>query len=72
MISLYPLLIDKMLVDRTNKGELYYIYSKDGQLHPLRKGEVLHIPGLGSDGLIGYSPIAMAKNFIVGDCRTGS
>ena len=26
--------------------------------------EVLHIPGLGFDGLVGYSPIAMAKNAI--------
>ena len=30
-------------------------------LHP---SEVLHIPGLGFDGLVGYSPIAMAKNAI--------
>ena len=26
--------------------------------------DVLHIPGLGFDGLVGYSPIAMAKNAI--------
>ena len=25
---------------------------------------MLHIPGLGFDGLIGYSPIAMTKNAI--------
>ena len=25
---------------------------------------MLHIPGLGFDGLVGYSPIAMAKNAI--------
>ncbi len=30
----------------------------------LRRDEVLHIPGLGFDGLIGYSPIAMAKNAV--------
>jgi len=30
----------------------------------LRRDEILHIPGLGFDGLIGYSPIAMAKNAI--------
>ena len=30
-------------------------------LQPL---DVLHIPGLGFDGLVGYSPIAMAKNAI--------
>lgn len=27
-------------------------------------GDVLHIPGLGFDGLVGYSPITMAKNAI--------
>lgn len=30
----------------------------------LRQHDVLHIPGLGFDGLVGYSPIAMAKNAV--------
>ena len=30
----------------------------------LQPHDVLHIPGLGFDGLVGYSPIAMAKNAI--------
>lgn len=30
----------------------------------LSSQDVLHIPGLGFDGLVGYSPIAMAKNAI--------
>ena len=64
VIALYPLLPNKMTVDRTEKGELYYIYNKEGQSYTLRSDEVLHIPGLGFDGLIGYSPIAMAKNAI--------
>lgn len=64
VIALYPLLPDKMIVDRTEKGEIYYIYNKDGIEYPLRGDEVLHIPGLGFDGLVGYSPIAMAKNAI--------
>lgn len=64
VIALYPLLPDKMTVDRNEKGQIYYIYNKDGQLYKLRSDEVLHIPGLGFDGLIGYSPIAMAKNAI--------
>ncbi len=64
IIALYPLMPDKMTVERTKKGELYYLYQKDGEFYPLRNDEVLHIPGLGFDGLIGYSPIAMAKNAI--------
>lgn len=61
---LYPLLPDKMPVSRSEKGEIYYVYNKEGHDYILRKEEVLHIPGLSFDGLIGYSPIAMAKNAI--------
>ena len=64
VMALYPLMPDKMTVERTEKGELFYLYSKDGISYPLRSDEVLHIPGLGFDGLVGYSPIAMAKNAI--------
>lgn len=64
VLSLYPLLPDRMVVDRTQAGELYYEYRKDTGSAILRKEDVLHIPGLGFDGLVGYSPIAMAKNAI--------
>lgn len=64
ILALYPLMPDRMTVDRNRKGEIYYIYNKEGQEYLLRKDEVLHIPGLGFDGLVGYSPIAMAKNSI--------
>lgn len=64
VLALYPLLPDKMMVDRISTGEIYYEYSTDNGIVILRKEEVLHIPGLGFDGLIGYSPIAMAKNAI--------
>ena len=64
VVGLYPLLPNKMLVNRNDQGILYYQYEKDGQTFLLRNYEVLHIPGLGFDGLIGYSPIAMAKNAI--------
>jgi HK97 family phage portal protein len=72
-IALYPLLPNRMEVSRAKTGELVYTYHLDPDerdLYPngknitLRKDEVLHIPGLGFDGLIGYSPIAMAKNAI--------
>lgn len=72
-VALYPLLPSKMEVSRAANGELLYTYYRDADetgLNPkggyitLRRDEVLHIPGLGFDGLIGYSPIAMAKNAI--------
>ena len=72
IIALYPLMPNKMKVDRGEDGELYYIYSrstdeanaKEDSTVVLTPREVLHIPGLGFDGLVGYSPIAMAKNAI--------
>lgn len=64
VIALYPLMPDKMTVDRNDKGDLIYLYLKDGMSYVLKSEEVLHIPGLGFDGLVGYSPIAMAKNAI--------
>ena len=64
VLALYPLLPSKMLVSRTDQGILFYQYEKDGRTYFLPNTEVLHIPGLGFDGLVGYSPIAMAKNAI--------
>ena len=73
VLGLYPLLPDKVEVDRDGKGELYYVYNRCSNENPnfgeygrvyLPQEDVLHIPGLGFDGLVGYSPIAMAKNAV--------
>ena len=72
IIALYPLMPNRMTVDRDENGRLYYAYAR-GQDEVIRDKsrtvilspeDVLHIPGLGFDGLVGYSPIAMAKNAI--------
>src|SRR5574344_1864234 len=73
VIALYPLMPNKMTVDRDANGKLYYLYSRSSEDAPtlgkesqvyLDSTDVLHIPGLGFDGLVGYSPIAMAKNAV--------
>ena len=72
IIALYPLMPNKMTVSRDENGRLYYTYQKSLEELPkdnrqtvvLDPADVLHIPGLGFDGLVGYSPIAMAKNAI--------
>ncbi len=72
IIALYPLMANKMQVDRDENGQLYYIYTRSSDEAKTMEGvtvylsprDVLHIPGLGFDGLVGYSPIAMAKNAI--------
>lgn len=71
--GLYPLMPDRMDVNRAANGEIYYTYTRNYDDYQaknkskqviLLSDEVLHIAGLGFDGLIGYSPIAMAKNAI--------
>ena len=78
VVALYPLMPDRMKVDRDEHGRLYYEYTvydsddvdgrkgtnKVGRTVRLQPHDVLHIPRLGFDGLVGYSPIAMAKNAI--------
>ena len=65
ILGLYPLLPDKMLVDRNESGTLTYDYTRqNGSVVRLRPEDILHIPGLGFDGILGYSPIALEKNAI--------
>lgn len=71
VIGLYPLMPNRMSVGRDDAGRFYYEYqttsdepSGHWQRVRLAPSDVLHIPGLGFDGLVGYSPIAMAKNAI--------
>ena len=72
VIGLYPLMPNRMTVDRDDSGHLYYEYAVTDEDAPTMKGytvrldpfDVLHVPGLGYDGLLGYSPIAMAKKAI--------
>ncbi len=70
VVALYPLMANKMTVDRDENGTLYYEYQvsksdvptlKNGRVR-LSPSEVLHIPGLGFDGLVGYSPIGVVKD----------
>ena len=73
VVGIYPLLPNRMSVDRDENGEIVYTYTplsdskpnlKSGRSIKLRRDDVLHVPGLGFDGLVGYSPIAMARNAI--------
>ena len=72
VVALYPLLPGKMRVERDEQGQLYYRYIRNDREPPtissntviLLPESVLHIPGLGFDGLVGYSPISMTKNAI--------
>ena len=70
VLSLYPLNPENVEIDRLGSGEIYYIYHADTDEVPgkkncdinYRRDEIFHVPGLGFNGLIGFSPIAMMKN----------
>ena len=70
VLGLYPLLPENVEVDRDEKGQIFYIYhaytdEKPGENNRdiyFRRDEIFHVPGLGFNGLVGFSPIAMMKN----------
>ena len=70
VLGLYPLLPELVEVDRDEQGRIYYVYHAytddvPGETNKdiyFRRDEILHIPGLGFNGLVGFSPIAMMKN----------
>lgn len=72
VVALYPLMPNRMTVDRDDKGRLYYEYQTSNDEAKTTKGgtvrlkptDVLHVPGFGFDGLVGYSSIVMVKNAI--------
>lgn len=57
--ALWQITPDCMQPELTDSGDVIYQY--DGGSKTLQANEVLHIPGLGFDGLVGYSPIRMAR-----------
>ncbi len=68
VIALYPLMPNKMTVDRDDKGQLFYRYQMStdeaggkNETVILSPSDVLHVPGLGFDGLVGYSPSLWRK-----------
>lgn len=70
VLGLYPLLPELVDIDRDEHGEIFYVYHAytddvPGETNKdiyFRRDEILHIPGMGFNGLVGFSPIAMMKN----------
>ncbi|MCD8398101.1 MAG: phage portal protein [Lachnospiraceae bacterium] len=70
ILGLYPLMPQNVEIDRDEHGEIFYIYhayeddkpGETGKDYYFKREEVLHIPGMGFNGLVGFSPIGMMKN----------
>lgn len=67
--NLWPLDPEKM-TPRRSGGRIIYEYIKNDRKHILTSGEVFHIPGLGYDGIQGYSVLHMFKQAF-GSARAG-
>jgi HK97 family phage portal protein len=68
VMELWPLRPDRMHVSRDStkpgKPKRYLYTMPDGSNQAFLQQEILHIPGFGFDGLIGYSKITLAKQSI--------
>ena len=62
-VALWPLLPDRVSV-RIVGGEVVYEYNSGGNTTMLSSDKVIHLRGLGSDGVVGYSPIAYARETV--------
>ena len=61
-MQLWPLRPDRMEVYYDDAGRRRYDYIQtSGQRKTLKNGSVFHVPGLSSNGLKGYSPIALHR-----------
>lgn len=61
--ELWPLDPERMIKIERVGGQLVYTYSQsNGPDKKLTRKDVLHIPGLGYDGIKGYAPIELLKN----------
>lgn len=63
-IGLWPLRPDRMTVRRVNGALAYEYQVPNGAKVALAPGQVLHLRGLSPDGIIGYSPIRLAREAI--------
>ena len=63
--ELWPLRPDQMEVTRERVGApLTYVYTIQGRKVPMATDRICHLRGLSSDGVHGYSPIALARDAI--------
>lgn len=63
LIGLWPITPDRVTVAR-KEGVKTFTIEMNGGRKSLTAREILHIPGLGYDGMVGYSPITVAREAI--------
>jgi len=63
VVELWPISPDRVRIEMIQGDMLYHVRVQNQEII-LPKTKILHIPGLGFDGFLGYSVIAMARNSI--------
>ncbi|KKM21804.1 hypothetical protein LCGC14_1631710, partial [marine sediment metagenome] len=63
-IGLWPLLPDRTRPERVQGVKVFFTRLPNGQEILLPPENVLHVPGLGFDGMVGFSVVAMARQAI--------
>lgn len=62
--EIWPLRPDRMTVQRVDGKKIYLYRQWNNEPRPFTTDDILHIPGWGFDGLVGYSKISLARNAI--------
>lgn len=68
--AIWPVPADRTTVRRLNGRKIYIFRRPNNEEVTLDDVDVIHVPGLGYDGLIGYSPIDMARQVFGGALAT--
>ena len=61
VVALWPLHPDRVSVEIKDR-ELIYTHQSDGTERKYRSIDILHIRGLSSDGIVGYSPLSLCRD----------
>ena len=61
VVALWPLHPDRVTVE-ADKGVILYRYNGDDEEKIYQADDVLHIKGMGSDGIMGYSPLSLCRD----------
>ena len=64
IIEIWPIAPDRVTAVDIRDGNLVYDIRVGNETKTLPRERILHVPGLGFDGLVGYSVIAMARKSI--------
>jgi HK97 family phage portal protein len=62
VVALWPLHPDRVTVEVDGRELIYTYQNPDGPEKKYRMVDILHIRGLSSDGIIGYSPLALLRD----------